>query len=308
MVSGRLPGVDVSSFQGPPGDWVTAAGDIVWAGVKLTELEANGTRYVNPDAQADWDWLEANKKGRIAYFFGHPSVSADDTVNFFLTELDKAGLHNSDAVCLDLEMSDGLGAAAVSAWADNVQAQLESRLDRPPLLYTFIDFAQEGNCAGLERYPLWIAAPSDPPGQPQVPSPWKSWAIHQYDITGNIDRDVANYADQAAMFDALGKKTTPPNPPSEPDVINLGGNVSAISATRWPDGEILVAGIGTDSYVWTTIWNNNHWSPWRKVSPTKAKGTPAVIAWENGNGKLYYIETTGQTVELTTKNNGYAWT
>jgi hypothetical protein len=33
-----------------------------------------------------------------------------------------------------------------------------------------------------------------------------------------------------------------------------------------------------------------------------------VIAWETGNGTLYYIETSGQTAELTTKNNGYAWT
>lgn len=307
MVSGRLPGVDVSSFQGPPGDWVAAAGDIDWGAVKLTELEANGTRYVNPDVQADWDWLKANNKGRIAYFFGHPSVSADDTVSFFLSELNKIGLHNTDAVCLDLEVTDGLGPAAVSAWADDVQSQLESTIDRTPLLYTFIDFAQEGNCAGLGRYPLWIAAPSDPPGQPEVPAPWTSWAIHQYDISGNIDRDVANYASQAAMFEALGKNTTP-DPPPEPDMTKLGGNVSAISSTRWPDGEILVCGIGTDSYVWTCIWNQNHWSVWRKVSPTKAKGNPSVIAWENGNGKLYYIETSGETVEMTTTNNGYTWT
>ena len=43
-----LKGVDVSSFQGPPADWAKAAGSIVWAAVKLTELEPDGTRYVNP--------------------------------------------------------------------------------------------------------------------------------------------------------------------------------------------------------------------------------------------------------------------
>jgi hypothetical protein len=33
-----------------------------------------------------------------------------------------------------------------------------------------------------------------------------------------------------------------------------------------------------------------------------------VTAWENGNGKLYHIEPSGQTAEVTTRNNGYAWT
>lgn len=148
MASG-LPGVDVSSFQGPPGEWVAAAGDIDWAAVKLTELQPNGTRYVNPDAQADWDWLHAHGKGRIGYLFGHPATSAAESVSFFLNEINKIGLRDSDAVCLDLEVTDGYGPAHVSAWADQVQSELKSRIDRPPVLYTFIDFAREGNCACL---------------------------------------------------------------------------------------------------------------------------------------------------------------
>ena len=62
--------------------WTSAASDDVWAAVKLTELEPDGTRYVNPDAADDWAWLRLNKKARIAYLFGHPSVSATETVNF----------------------------------------------------------------------------------------------------------------------------------------------------------------------------------------------------------------------------------
>jgi lysozyme len=303
------PGVDVSSFQGPPGDWTAAAGDIVWAAVKVTELEPGGTRYVNPDAQADWDWLEANKKGRIGYLFGHPSVSATDTVDFFLSELNKMGLHDSDAVALDLEVSDGLGSAKVAAWAGDVQSQLKSRIDRMPLLYTFIDFATEGNCAGLEGYPLWIADPSNPPAQPQVPAPWKSWAIHQYDISGEIDRNAANYDSQPAMFTALGKPVPSPDPPpKEPDLTNLGGIVTAISATRWPAGQMVVAGIGSDGYVWRIMWQNNAWGGWGKVSSTKAKGTLSVIASDDSNGQLFYIETSGNTVEMATTNYGDTWT
>jgi GH25 family lysozyme M1 (1,4-beta-N-acetylmuramidase) len=199
-----LEGVDVASFQGSPASWTNVVGDIVWAAVKITELEPNGTKYVNPDAKADMDWLRSNHKGRIGYFFGHPSVDATQTVDFFVTQFNTIGRHDTDAVALDLETTDGLPAQKVAAWAVDVQSQLHKRLDRPPLVYTFIDFVKQGNCAGLGGYPLWIADPSSPRGHPVVPAPWKTWAIHQYATTANIDRDVAAYANQSAMFKALG--------------------------------------------------------------------------------------------------------
>jgi lysozyme len=298
-----LAGVDVASFQGSPGSWTSAAGDIVWAAVKITELQPNGTKYVNPDAKADMDWLRSNNKGRIGYVFGHPSTNATQTVDFFLSEFSNIGLHDTDAVALDIETNDGLSAQQVAAWATDVQSQLHKKLDRPPLVYTFIDFAKQGNCAGLGGYPLWIADPSSPRGHPVVPAPWKTWKIHQYATTANIDRDVADYASQSAMFKALGKQT-----PSEPTVKNLGGISSAIAATVWPDGQIVVAGIGTDSFVYRKTWSSSHgWGDWTKVSPTKAKGTLALTSSGKGAGAMYYIETSGQTVEITTSNYGSTW-
>jgi hypothetical protein len=304
IIRGMLAGVDVASFQGSPGSWTRAAGDIVWAAVKITELEPNGTKYVNPDAKADMDWLQSNHKGRIGYLFGHPSTDATATVDFFLSQFNDIGLHDSDAVALDLETTDGLSAQKVAAWAVKVQSQLHKRLDRTPLVYTFIDFAKQGNCAGLGGYPLWIADPSSPRGHPVVPGPWKTWVIHQYATTANIDRDVADYASQSAMFKALGKKKT-----SEPDVRNLGGISSAIAATVWPDGEIVVAGIGNDSFVYRKTWSSaKGWgAAWKKVSPTKAKGTLALTSSGKGAGAMYYIEASGATVEITTSDFGDTW-
>jgi len=205
-----LAGCDVSSFQGAPGAWKSAAGDIAWAGVKFTELEPGGTRYVNPDCALDWAWLKTNSKGRIGYLFGHPSVSAADTVSFFISELDRVGVEDTDAVAIDIETNDGhVTPVAVSEWTRTVAADLHTKLDRKPLVYTFRDFAQAGNCDGLDGYPLWISDPSHAAGKPQVPGPWETWAIHQYATTGSIDRDTANYATAAAMFDALGKKKPP---------------------------------------------------------------------------------------------------
>jgi lysozyme len=306
--SKTLKGVDVSSFQGPPADWAASAGAISWAAVKITELEPDGTRYVNPDAAADWDWLKNKKKGRVAYLFGHPSVSATDTVDFFLEKLKPLGIQDSDAVALDLEVSNGLGASAVAAWGRSVMSQLEKKLDRKPLLYTFIDFATEGNCAGLEGYPLWIAAPSDPAGKPQVPKPWKTWTMHQYDISGDIDRDVANYTSLAHMSAALGKsKPKPAPPPEELPLEKLGGIASGISSARWPNGVVVVAAVATSGYIDVIRWNGKTWSEWNRVSPTTALNSPSLVIVDNEHAQMYYIETTGEVVELKTADNGETW-
>jgi lysozyme len=220
-----ISGVDVSVYQGVPGAWTGAAGSFSFAAVKFTELEADGTRYVDPDAGADWSWLKAHGKYRIAYLFGHPSVSAADTVSFFASEVAKSGLEDADAIAVDLETTDGLAAAKVASWADTVLGDLHTRYGRPPLLYTYLDFAREGNCAGLGGYPLWISDPSSAAGSPTVPAPWKDWAIHQYSITGAIDRNAAHYASVAAMRAALGKKTTAAAILEDPMLVLNGANV-----------------------------------------------------------------------------------
>jgi lysozyme len=298
-----LTGVDVSVYQGPPGTWVKEAGNISWAAVKLTEYEPGGTRYVNPDAKPDWDWLKDQKKGRIAYLYGHPSTSAADTVELFIGKLRSLGLDNSDAVALDLEEADGKTADQVADWAGNVMSELERRLSRKPLLYTFVDFARSGYCAGLEKYPLWIANPGTRRGKPTVPHPWKRWAIHQYVITGPIDRDVANFASLADMAEDLGKKE------KEPVVKNLGGTITgAVASARWPGGEVVVAGLSTDGYIQATRLVGGIWSAWTNISMTQAQGSPSLTVWPDGNGALYYIDTAGAVIELATVNHGETWT
>jgi GH25 family lysozyme M1 (1,4-beta-N-acetylmuramidase) len=308
--AGHLLGVDVSVYQGSPAQWVGEAGNFSWAAVKITELEPKGSKnpkYVNPDRAADWDWLGTNKKGRIAYLFGHPSVSVTDTVEFFISELDPLKLEDDDGIALDLEANDGLRANTVAAWAVAVQAQLKSKLDRNPLLYTFLDFADAGNCAGLGGYPLWIADPSSPAGRPRVPAPWKTWAIHQYDISGTIDRDVANYPGLPQMFAALGKKSG--GGPKEPDMNNLGGSiVGGLASARWPDGQSVVAGLGKDGFIQATLWDGKGWTGWKNVSPTKAIAAPAVEVWVDGHGRMYYVDEAQNVIQLDTNDRGQTWT
>lgn len=199
-----IAGVDISAFQQGPGVWEKEAGKISFAAVKISELSSAGP-YVSPDAAADWAALGKLGKGRIAYLFGHPGMPASATVSLFLGHLNPLGLEDGDGVALDLEVTDGLHAAAVAAWARDVLALLERETSRSPLLYSFISFIDAGNCAGLGAYPLWLADPSSAPGKPRVPAPWKTWAIQQTGISGAIDRDVANFANLAGFRHALGK-------------------------------------------------------------------------------------------------------
>ena len=299
-VTRLLRGVDVSSFQGLPSNWKHAAGPISWAAVKITELEPNGVHYVNPDAAADWAYLDRQNLNRVAYLFGHPSVNAGDTVTFFLRQLHRLGLRDEDGIALDLEVTDGRGPAAVAAWARNVAGQLHHRTGRRPVIYTFLSFAESGNCAGLGRYPLWIADPSSPAGRPRVPGPWRTWTMHQHSITGSIDRDVAKFASLAAMRAGLGK-------PKESHVHNLGGsNTSALAAIRWDNGVTVVAGLGKDGFIQATRFDGK-WSAWKNVSPGKAIHPPAMISWGKGTAHLYYTNEHGDVIELVTGNYGQHW-
>jgi Glycosyl hydrolases family 25 len=201
-----IRGVDVASFQGIPRDWQAEAGDIQFAGVKFSELQPSGERYINPDAAADWAWLKAHGKVRIAYLFGHPATSSAESVALFLKAVEDAGgLDDGDVVALDSEQNDGRDPSGVAAWGLDVLQMLHKATGRRPLEYIDLSYAEDGNAAGHGAYPLWIADPSSPAGRPRVPGPWKAWAVHQYQITGPIDRDVANYGDGPAMARALGK-------------------------------------------------------------------------------------------------------
>jgi hypothetical protein len=278
-------GVDVSSFQGAPASWAKNAGAIQFAAVKITELQPPGSapvRYTNPDAGADWAYLKQQGLVRVAYLFGHPSVNAAASVSFFAEQLNALGVEDGDAVALDHEVSDGLGPAAVSAWAVAVLSDLRTTFGRMPLIYTFLNFANAGNCAGLGPYPLWMSDPSSAAGHPRVPAPWKTWALHQYATSGNIDRDVSSYATAAAMRAALGKATPVKVTRKDPEMILVQVDRDGVPAgTTWP-GVFLLASDGSLHHVTGPEDNVNN------VESYQAAGIPGpvTISWGEYQARL----------------------
>lgn len=246
-----ITGCDIASYQGPPGAWVSVAGDIGFAAVKLTELSTAGP-YVDPDAGADWAWLGEHGKLRMAYFYAHPAAPVADTVALFEGALSALGYTDDDMVSIDLETTDGRTAADVAAWTADVLGLLQRDLDRVPVVYTYIGFAEAGNCAGLDRWPLWIADPSSPAGHPRVPAPWTSFVMHQFDITGDIDRDVAAWPSAAEMAAALGRPKSPvpvtPVPAliaEDPMLLNKGAG--AVTPIAIPDTAKSLRFLAADS-------------------------------------------------------------
>jgi hypothetical protein len=86
-----------------------------------------------------------------------------------------------------------------------------------------------------------------PAGHPRVPTPWSAWAIHQFSISGPVDRDLAAWTDLAAMSAALGEQVPrPPAPvtrPQEPEMILVQVDKATVPAgTAWPGVFLLDAG------------------------------------------------------------------
>lgn len=208
---------DVSSWQG-----ALTVSDIRNLGVQIIAIKfTEGTGYLSPVAQSDWVNAEAaGDVVRMAYHFFHPSVSVPGQVRFFLDSVKNAGLESGDMLMLDLESTDGMPAMEVAAAAREFCSLAESEVHAPVIVYTYINFAETGNCDGLGNNPLFIADPSSPPGKPRVPHPWSLWSFHQYGVIRGIDADLANFGtvDQLAK---LGVFVEPPPPPADVLTISL---------------------------------------------------------------------------------------
>ncbi len=190
-----LHGIDVSNNQGVVnwGNYRT----LDFAFAKATE----GIGFQDGDFPQNWRGIKANGLVRGAYDFAHPGNDPVAEADYFLSYVRAQGLGPGDLLALDLEVTDGVSPAGVASFAQRWCAHVAGVAHVQPVVYTFLSFAQQGNCAGLGGYPLWIADPSSPEGRPTVPGPWRTWAFHQY-ANSPIDQDVFNGT--ASQLAALG--------------------------------------------------------------------------------------------------------
>ena len=160
-----------------------------------------------------------------AFLFWHPGQDNAAQVSNFVR---RANLRPGDVVQLDMEVTDGLTWAQVSARKNDMQARLRAALPHCRVLtYTYLDFWAHVDHQLVDG--LWIADPSAPAGAPRV----SSWVIHQYG-SGAVDYDVANFTDAAHLRAWAAGLIPTPAPTQETDMAKLfdvapsGGDVPGI--------------------------------------------------------------------------------
>lgn len=164
------------------------------AGIQVIAIKATeGTGYVSPSFQTQWQAAKSDKLGRIAYHYLHPSLSAVAQARAFLNEVKNAGTEPGDCLAVDIEVNDGLTPAQVAENAVAFRNEVQKETKCSLIVYSFVNFIEAGNCNGLGSQPLWIADPSSSVGNPRVPAPWTLWSFQQYGTQKGIDVDVCNF-------------------------------------------------------------------------------------------------------------------
>lgn len=199
---GRLPGIDVSHWQGTV-DWQRVAGDgVAFAFIKATE----GGDYVDPQFVANWDGAARAGVLRGAYHFFRPQTDAAAQAQQFLRTV---GVRAGDLPpVLDVEVTDGRSAAQIAAGVRTWLEIVESATGRRPILYTRASFWTAQMGAGFGAYPLWVAHYGAV--EPAVPSGWDRWTFWQHSDAGRVagisgDVDLNWFAGDAADLQAFAR-------------------------------------------------------------------------------------------------------
>jgi lysozyme len=200
-------GRDVSNYNGHY-DWAGTSG-LSFGFFRLTE--GLGSAYNSPDPDAAWNHAEIAKKGLIrgAYHFGHPAAgSGPAQATYFVDAMTKLGLTARDVLILDHETNDGLPPSVVASHGVAFMKELEVLAPHNPnLVYTYIDFEVQGNCAGMNAWPLYLAHPASIAPTPAEDRPWTRWYFWQYGIRGtDLDAFNGTEAELQAWIDSYATK------------------------------------------------------------------------------------------------------
>jgi lysozyme len=206
VVSAQL--LDVSNYQGQF-SWKSAkAGYPALAGgiFKATE----GTGFIDADAQWNATQVLAVGLHRGMYHFLHPGLSGVTQARYFVAELQKIGLRQTDMLFCDNETA-GTSPAQVAGCAAAFMNELRALCPHNPMgVYSYVNFIKEGNCNGLGKWPLWLAFPALT--APVPPPPWMNWKFWQWGTRNGIDADAYNgtAAEFTAWIDSFAPQPPPP--------------------------------------------------------------------------------------------------
>ena len=186
-------GLDISHWQGTV-NWAAMTG----AGLQFCIVKATeGTGYRDPQFSRNWSMMRTYWCFRGAYHFARPNLNAVTQARFFHSTVNPRP--GDFQLVLDLEVTGGLGPAALWSWTQAFNAEIRRLTGRSCIVYTSPSFwtSRVGNPTSNLGMPLWIAHWGV--GRPTVPRAWSTWSFWQWTssgawpgTTGRIDMDTFN--------------------------------------------------------------------------------------------------------------------
>jgi hypothetical protein len=191
-----ITGIDVADYQGPEPD-LSGSSFVL---IKATE----GTTVVNSDQAAQAAHARAGGLLVGFYAFLHPG-NIQAQAQYFVAQCASVP---GDTLWIDWETTED-GTHATCAEKDQMLAAVKAlRPDHKVGLYCNRDFWLTVDTTSDCGDGLWIADPDSPAGHPAVEH---AWTVHQYAVSGGIDRNVANFASVEAMLE--WQNPAAPKPP-----------------------------------------------------------------------------------------------
>jgi lysozyme len=185
-----LDGVDVSHHQGSI-DWPRVAN----AGKRFAFARASaGTLTADTRYAANRSGARAAGLAVGAYHFANPDTAANDATNEAAWFLQNASVASGDLLpVLDLEVSNGLSPATLTAWAQTWLSHVSASTGVRPIIYTNPGFwsTSMANTDWFARngYTVVWVAQWTTASQPSVPAGnWtgNGWAFWQHSSTGSV--------------------------------------------------------------------------------------------------------------------------
>jgi GH25 family lysozyme M1 (1,4-beta-N-acetylmuramidase) len=188
-VAGLVDGIDVSDHQGAI-DWLAVAG----AGKRFAYVRASAGTLTADTAYA------VNRSAGLAaglaigsYHFGNPDAAPNDASSEAGWFLQHATIAPGDLVpVLDLEVSNGLDQASLTAWAQAWLTQVTMATGVQPVIYTNASFwsssMADTDWFAANGYRLWVASWTTA-AEPTVPAAnWggQGWTFWQHASTGVV--------------------------------------------------------------------------------------------------------------------------
>ncbi len=175
----RLKGCDISHWDGEI-DWTS----LKKSGIDFLFIKATqGTTYIDPDFEYNWQTAANYGFFRGAYHFYQPSEDPKAQAEHFLSVIKP---QKGDLLpVLDIEISHG---KTVSELTDDIQIWINTvkeAIGRYPIIYTDYPFWNRATSGDFSASPLWIAE-WEKGSPPLLPRGWQQWAFWQYADNGTL--------------------------------------------------------------------------------------------------------------------------